>query len=126
MCCPPRNTRVLSPPPTCCRCYRKGCFFHHMGINVRKHIVSVGFQETCRRFLIGDASLISVTAKKKLLSTARFKLPVCFRYRKRTSPHMCLIAPLHCVDPALRVDYVCMKCVIVFHVRLGKYLLRNL
>ena len=29
--CPPQGRQVCCPPPACCRCYRKECFFHHRG-----------------------------------------------------------------------------------------------
>ena len=68
--CPPQGIRVLSPPRhVAAATARDGCFFGHtrgwtcVG---EQQYHSGGFPRDVQRFLTGDASPISVTAKKNL------------------------------------------------------------
>ena len=86
VCCPPQGIHVCCPHPVCCRCYRKGCFFHHRGLKCvgeqhhffgwfSKRYVGVSLPGTLRQFLLPHENL----------THRQLRLPVCYRYRYRIS-----------------------------------------
>ena len=63
---PPRGYSCAVPPRNVATVTARDAFFTSgdKHVLVRNNVISVGFQEICRRFLTGDVSPISVTAKK--------------------------------------------------------------